>query len=229
MRPADTEIFRDRAEAGAILGAEVATHLSSTGVPGRPLVLALPRGGVPVGREVARAVDGDLDVVVARKIGMPGQPEYGIGAVTADGPPMFGPHVHNVDLTGPEITTTIAAEQAEARRRLGRYRGDRPPPDVAGRTVIVVDDGVATGVTALAALRHLREQQPQRLIFAAPVCAPDTATTLGKEADAVICTRTPHNFAAVGSWYEDYRQLEDDDVEAILTEARAATERDTRR
>ncbi|MDQ7905024.1 phosphoribosyltransferase family protein [Phytohabitans sp. ZYX-F-186] len=219
MPSTDPAAFRDRAEAGHALGAEVAAHLGQDGVSGRPLVLALPRGGVPVGYEVAGTIGGDLDVVVARKIGMPGRPEFGIGAVSAHGPPMFGAHVHQVDLTGPEITATVAAERAEARRRLRRYRGDRPPPDVAGRTVIVVDDGVATGVTATAALRQLRMRNPRRLVFATPVCAVETGVALGKEADAIVCLRVPTDFTAVGAWYEDYRQLTDEDVEAILAEA----------
>lgn len=217
-----SRVFRDRTEAGRELGEIVAVHLRESGVTGRPLVLALPRGGLPVAREVARAVDGDLDVVVARKIGMPGHPEYGIGAVTADGPPMFAEQARQLGLYASDVASIVQRERAEARRRLRRYRGDRPPPDVAGRPVIVVDDGIATGVTAVAALRQLRERGPQRLILAAPVCAPDSAAALRGEADAVVCGHTPPNFMAVGAWYEDFGQLDDDDVEAILAEAWSA-------
>lgn len=219
MSSTDPDVFSNRTEAGRALAAEVAAYLGQGAASGRPLVLALPCGGVPVGWEVACAIDGDLDVVVTRKIGLPADPEFGIGAVTADGPPMFGPYVHQVDLTGPEMSATVAAEQAEAGRRLRRYRGDRAAPDIADRTVIVVDDGVATGITATAALRQLRMRNPDRLIFAVPVCAVEATTVLGKEADAVVCLRLPGDFTAVGAWYEDYRQLEDGEVEAILAEA----------
>jgi predicted phosphoribosyltransferase len=183
-------------------------------------VLALPRGGVPVGAEVARAVGAELDVVVARKIGMPGHPEFGIGAVTADGPPIFNQEVlRRVGLTETDLAGAVATERAEARRRLRRYRGDRPPPEVADRLVIVVDDGLATGVTALAALRAVRDKRPRRLAFAAPVCAPEAAASLAAEVDALVCVRTPQRFGAVGEFYDNFEQLSDEQVEAVLTRA----------
>lgn len=221
MRPEADRIFTDRAEAGRLLGASVAAYLGRVGPPRRPpLVLALPRGGVPVAREVARAIGGELDVVVARKIGMPGHPEFGIGAVAEDGPAIFNTEVlRRAGLTEQDLAGTVAAERAEVARRLRRYRGDRPPPDVTGRVVVLVDDGLATGVTAAAALRALRQRQPDRLIFAAPVCADDSADALEAVADAVICEHRPRHFRAVGEWYADFSQLTDDEVEAILAGA----------
>lgn len=213
--------FPDRREAGRRLGHEVVAYLREVGAVGRPLVLALPRGGLPVGLEVAAAVGGDLDIVVARKIGLPGQPEYGIGAVTADGPPIFATSaLRRLGLREEDLAGAVDTERAEARRRLRRYRGDLPAPDVAGRTVIVTDDGLATGVTATAALRQLRERDPALLVFAAPVCAPDSAQRLRGIADAVVYVLAPRDFMAVGAWYDDFRQLTDDDVVAILAESR---------
>lgn len=221
MRPEDARVFIDRTEAGRILAERVAAYLSREEPPARPpLVLALPRGGVPVGFEVARATGGELDVVVARKIGMPGHPEFGIGAVTGDGPPILNQHVlRQADLTEEDLAGAIAAERVEARRRVRRYRGDRPPPEVTGRVVVVVDDGLATGVTALAALRAVRARKPARLIFATPVCAQDAATALSGLADAVICVQRPADFRAVGQWYIDFDQLSDAQVETILARA----------
>lgn len=212
--------FPDRREAGRQLGREVVAYLREVGARGRPLVLALPRGGLPVGLEVATAVGGDLDITVARKIGLPGQPEYGIGAVTADGPPIFTTSVlRRLGLRQEDLMPTVDRERAEAWRRLRRYRGDRPPPEVGGRTVIVTDDGLATGVTATAALRQLRARGPELLVFAAPVCAPDAAQRLGSDVDAVVYVLAPRDFTAVGAWYDDFRQLTDRDVIATLAEA----------
>ncbi|HEY3009243.1 MAG TPA: phosphoribosyltransferase family protein [Micromonosporaceae bacterium] len=214
--------FADRAQGGRLLGTRVAEYLDGLGPPAdAPLVLALPRGGVPVGLEVARAVGAELDVVVARKIGLPGHSEFGIGAVTDEGPPIFNHAVlRQTGLTEQDLAGAVAAERAEVARRLRRYRGDRPPPRIAGRTVIVVDDGLATGVTAFAALRALRQRRPERLIFAAPVCADDSAAALSASAaDAVICLLRPRRFRAVGEWYADFAQLTDDEVEQLLAGA----------
>ncbi len=214
------ELFADRTEAGRALAGKVVEHLSRAGYAGRPLVAALPRGGVPVGLEVARAVDGDLDVVVARKIGLPWQPELGVGAVTAAGPTVLDRRLlAQVRLPEHQLQAAIDRERAEVHRRLRRYRGDRPPPVVAGRMVIVVDDGLATGVTARAALASLHAQRPAQLVFAAPVCAPGAATVLGREADAVICVQSPAGFRAVGQWYKDFAQLDDEQVVQLLARA----------
>jgi predicted phosphoribosyltransferase len=213
-------IFADRAEGGRLLASRVEAYLGGLGPgpsPRPPLVLALPRGGVPVGLEVARGIGGVLDVAVARKIGMPGHTEFGIGAVTEDGPAIFNRTVlRQAGLTESDLAGAVAAERAEVARRLRRYRGDRPPPDVTGRVVIVIDDGLATGVTAFAAVRALRRRCPERLIFAAPVCAADSAGALESAVDALICVRRPRQFRAVGEWYADFSQLTDEQVEEIL-------------
>jgi predicted phosphoribosyltransferase len=209
--------FPNRTEAGRQLAQRIAAHLRKTGRSEPPLVLGLPRGGVPVAEEVARAIKGDLDIMVARKIGLPWQPELGVGAVTEDGPPVFDHSMLTyVGLTEEDLSDVVSRERAEVRRRLNRYRPGRPPVDVTNRVVVLVDDGLATGVTARAALRALDTKQPAYLLFAAPVCARDSAAAIKKEADAVVCARQPAQFHAVGLWYEDFTQLTDEDVIAIL-------------
>jgi putative phosphoribosyl transferase len=214
---ADAHPFTDRAEAGRALAPVVATHLDRMAHHGRPVVLALPRGGVPVGYEVARAIGADLDVIVARKIGVPGQPEVGLGAVTEDGPPILDHALlRHLGLEERQIQPLVQRERAEVRRRLSRYRGDRPHPNLTDQTVVIVDDGLATGVTARAALAAARAHRPAHLVFAAPVCAPQSVAVLESEADAVLCAQTPDRFGAVGRWYDDFRQLSDADVERLL-------------
>ncbi|MBX6355411.1 MAG: phosphoribosyltransferase [Micromonosporaceae bacterium] len=216
-------MFTDRPEAGRILGEKVVDYLRQTQATERPLVLALPRGGVPVGYAVAEAVDGDLDVMVARKIGLPGQPEFGIGAVTSQGPPLLDRRVlGRVGLTDDDLAPSVARERAEAVRRLRQYRGEQAEPQVGGRLVVVVDDGLATGVTARAALRALRAQRPARLVFAAPVCAADSVAAVRAESDAVICVHCPTDFGAVGSWYTTFEQTTDEEVVRLLSAARSA-------
>ncbi|MEV0895514.1 phosphoribosyltransferase family protein [Actinoplanes sp. NPDC049802] len=203
-------IFANRAEAGQAL-AERLERTVGAGV--RPLVLALPRGGLPVAGPVAARLGGDLDIVVARKIGAPGRPEFGVGAIAEDGPPVFDrDNLRYAGVTEAGVSGVLAAEREELARRIRRYRGDRPAPPVAGRTVIVVDDGLATGVTAHAALRWVRGQRPGRLILAVPVCAPQARDALSAEADEVVCLSAPDPFYAVGRWYEDFEQLTDEDV-----------------
>jgi predicted phosphoribosyltransferase len=213
--------FADRTEAGRQLAAHIDGYLRPRDGSGRPpLVLALPRGGVPVAYEVARVIGGELDVVVSRKIGMPGHAEFGIGAVAEDGPPIFNQAVlRRTGLTERDLAGAVAAERAEIARRVSRYRGDRPLPDVTDRIVIVVDDGLATGVTAMAALRSLRQRQPAQLIFAAPVCAYDSAASLTSVAE-VICVCRSRRLRAIGEWYDDFSQLTDEQVEAVLAQAR---------
>lgn len=213
------EVFTDRTAAGRALAEVVIRRLGPGAAVGTPLVLGLPRGGVPVGIEVARGIGADFDVVVARKIGLPWQPELGIGAVTETGPPVLNSLImRQVGLSEDDIAAAVAAEREEVRRRLRLYRGDRPAPVIAGRFVIVVDDGLATGVTARAALRSLREAGPSRLAFAAPVCADDAERALAGLADDVICARTPESFCAVGRWYIEFPQLADAEVGRLLAE-----------
>jgi predicted phosphoribosyltransferase len=183
----------------------------------RPFVLALPRGGVPVAVQVAERIGGDLDLLLARKIGAPHQPEYGVGAIAEDGPPVFDTTaLGRLGLTVQDLAGTVQAERAELSRRARRYRDGRPAPRVTGRSVVLVDDGLATGVTARAALRGLRHQQPRWLVLAVPVCAPAAHAALHGDADQIICLSAPPGFRAVGEWYLDFHQLTDEDVDRAL-------------
>lgn len=209
-------IFADRDEAGRLLAEAVAAQVPKHSGP-IPLVLALPRGGVPVAVRVAARIGAELDLVIARKIGAPGRPEFGLGAIAEDGPPVFDEDsLAHLGLLPEDFEDAVAAERAELGRRARAYRGDRPPPDPTGREVVVVDDGLATGVTARAALRWLGGRHPQRLVFAAPVCAPHARDSLGGDADTVICLSAPTAFRAVGQWYTDFGQLTDADVDRAL-------------
>lgn len=217
MQP--TSRFADRRAAGRALGERLLTE----DLPD-PLVLALPRGGVPVGVEVAAALHAPLDILVARKIGAPGRSELGVGALTPDGPPVFDTDLlDRLGLRTAQLAATIEAERGEARRRVAAFRGDRTAPALHGRSVIVVDDGLATGVTARAAVRSLREapaaQQPGRVVLAVPVGSRQAVASLSEEVD-VVCLHTPPGFRAVGYHYRDFRQLDDDDVHALLRAAR---------
>ena len=204
--------FRDRRAAGAQLG-----DLLRNREWHDPLVLGLARGGVVVGRAVADALRAPLDVAVARKIGVPGQPEFGVGAVTPDGPPYYDEHSLSVlGLRVEDLAGVCRAERAEARRRARLYQRDRPAQPREGRDLIVVDDGLATGVTARAALRALRRDRPRNLVFAVPVCAPDAAAAVKSDADEIVCVLAPHGFRSVGQWYADFRQTEDDEVVDLL-------------
>ncbi len=211
--------FHDRTEAGRQLGAAVADLDLLT-----PLVLALPRGGVPVAFEIASRLDAPLEVFVARKVGAPGHREFGIGAI-AEGDDPGGVVVDEealrvLGVSRERFDALAAEERTELDRRIRHYRGDRRLPKIAGRDVIVVDDGLATGVTAEAALRALRPRQPHRLLLAVPVCAPDTATRLSSLAE-VVCLSQPSDFGAVGRWYERFDQTTDTEVLDLL--ARSAT------
>jgi putative phosphoribosyl transferase len=187
--------------------------------PEHPVVVALPRGGLPVAREVALALNAPLDILAVRKLGAPFNPEYGIGAVAEDGTRLIDPEAIAVlRINGGVLESLIAREVAELRRRVTLYRDDREPIELSGRTVIVVDDGVATGVTDAAALRAIRRRNPRRLILAVPVCAPDSATRLQLYADDVICLHAPPLFYGVGQWYRDFSQVSDEEVMATLEE-----------
>ncbi|UNO39826.1 phosphoribosyltransferase family protein [Streptomyces sp. MST-110588] len=210
--------FHDRRQAGTQLAAALVrwaadTHADLT----HTLVLALPRGGVPVAAEVARALRVPLDLLVARKIGVPGRPEVGIGAIVGEDPPVFDTYaLEMLGLSEERLAPEVARERAELHRREDRYRRGLPPPQVAGRTVIVIDDGLATGVTARACLRHLRRRDPARLVLAVPVCGAHTAEAMRQEADELVCLRRPEHFRAVGESYEDFAQVTDEEVVGIV-------------
>ncbi|WP_026868680.1 phosphoribosyltransferase [Inquilinus limosus] len=211
--------FRDRTEAGRRLAEALARYRDA-----RPIVLALPRGGVPVAFEVARALAAPLDVLLVRKIGAPGYPELGIGAVIDGKDPrvVLNDSVMREVAPAPgyvEAETERQLVEIERRRRL--YRGGRPSPSVAGRTVILVDDGIATGGTVTAALQGLAAAQPARLVLAVPVAPPDVLQTLSQLADDVVCLSAPHFFGAVGRFYEDFSQTTDEEVIRLLAEAAA--------
>ncbi|PZG01555.1 phosphoribosyltransferase [Micromonospora deserti] len=213
-------IFANRDEAGQALAGQVAQEVPAASQE-RPLVLALPRGGVPVAVPVADRIGGELDVVIARKIGAPGRPEFGVGAIAEGGPPIFDETaLRLLGVTETDLAETVTAERAELSRRRHRYRGDRSAPPVTDRTVVLIDDGLATGVTAHAALRWLRTQRPRRLILAVPVCSRQARDALAADADTVVCLHAPEQFAAVGQWYTDFGQLTDADVDQILSRAR---------
>jgi predicted phosphoribosyltransferase len=210
--------FEDRRDAGRRL-AELLLPLAGE----HPVVVALPRGGVPVGREVADALAAPLEILAVRKLGAPHNPEYGIGAIAEDGTRVFDPEALAVlGVSGGVLDAIVARETAELARRVSAYRAGRPPLPLADRTVIVVDDGVATGVTDTAALRALRRKKPRRLILAVPVCAPDSAARLREEADEVVCLAEPTRLYGVGQWYRDFSQVSDEEVIAALAAIRNA-------
>lgn len=208
-----TATFRDRADAGRVLAAAL-SHLA--GDPGL-LVLGLQRGGVPVAYEVARALGAPLDVLLVRKLGVPTQPELAMGAIAGGGVRILHQAVIDALVIPPGVVDAVAArEGAELARREQAYRADRPAIDVAGRTVVVVDDGVATGSTMRAAIAALRAQRAGRIVVAVPVGARGTCEQLAGEADEVVCPRMPRSFDAVGQWYDDFTQTTDDDIRALL-------------
>lgn len=204
--------FEDRADAGRRLAARLAGYGGE-----EPIVLALPRGGVPVGAEVSRALGAPLDVFVARKLGAPAQPELGIGAVSQGGALILNERiVRSLKLTEEYVKRAAEEELREVERRVRLLRGERPEPEVRGRAVILVDDGLATGATARAAVLALRERGPSRLVLAVPVCPPGTADLLRPEVDDLVVLHIPRDFQAVGSYYEDFEQVSDEEVVRLL-------------
>ncbi len=213
--------FRDRREAGRELAARLRERRDEGALPD-PVVLALPRGGVAVAAEVAEALGAPLDVLVVRKVGAPFHEEFGVGAMAGDGVPVFDDDaLRGLGLNESDLAPVVARERLELRRRERLYREGRPAPGVRGRTVIVVDDGLATGSTARAALRSLRTGDPGRLVLATPVGSPQGVALMRAEADEVVCLHQPAAFMAVGQWYDEFGQLTDEDVLRVLRAGRA--------
>jgi predicted phosphoribosyltransferase len=206
-------IFRDRHDAGVQLAAQLSRYAGNPKV----VVLGLPRGGVPVAYEVARILHAPLDVFVVRKLGVPGHRELAMGAIATGGIRVLNPEVVAALRIGePMIAAVAAQEQKEMERQQHVYRGEVPFPDLAGRVVIVVDDGLATGSTMRAAVKALRQLQPARIVVAAPVAAEETCRSLAREADEVVCVNTPESFQAVSVWYQEFSQTSDEEVRSLL-------------
>jgi putative phosphoribosyl transferase len=206
--------YRDRSDAGRRLAKALSKYKGRGAV-----VLALPRGGVPVAAEVAAALHAPLDLVLVRKIGVPTQPELAMGAVVDGATPIIVRNEEVIELSGTtadEFDAACKKELAEIERRRLRYIGERPRAEITGRVVIVIDDGIATGATTRAALQAIRNRKPKELVLAVPVAPPDAITELRKEVDALICLETPELFGAIGYFYRDFRQVSDQEVVAIL-------------
>jgi len=212
-------IYRDRSEAGKQLAARLAKYANRDDV----LVLALPRGGVPVGFEVAKQLHVPLDIFLVRKLGLPGHEELAMGAISTGGVRVLNEDVVDY-LQIPEgvIDAIAAIELRELERRERAYRGDRPEPDVQGKTIILVDDGLATGSTMRAAAVALRQHNPARIVIAVPVSAPQTCDEYRMGVDEIVCASTPEPFRGVGQWYRDFSQTTDDEVRELLEKAQAS-------
>jgi len=213
--------YRDRVQAGQVLASRLAAFADRSDV----LVLALPRGGVPVGYEVAADLHVPLDVFVVRKLGLPGQPELAMGAIASGGTRVLNPEVvEYLGVPASVIDAVAAEEQRELERRERRYRGDVPPPAIDGRTIILVDDGLATGSTMRAAAAAARQCDPAAVIVAVPVAPPTTCDALKGDpaVDDVVCPVRPEYFSAVGLWYENFAQTTDEEVRDLLDRARRA-------
>src|SRR5215212_9444005 len=209
--------FEDRRDAGRRLAGKLSRFRGE-----RPVIFALPRGGVPVGYEISRSLEAPLDVFVSRKLGAPGQPEFGIGAVAAGGVRVLNEDVvRRLGIPDDYVEQITARETAEVERRLRYFRGERPEPEVGGRTAILVDDGLATGVTARAAVEALRRRRPRHLLLAAPVRAAQTAELLRPEVDEMVCLESPSDLGAIGFWYRNFEQTSDEEVVELLERARS--------
>jgi len=215
--------FRDRVEAGQLLGVEVARRL---GARNDILVLGLPRGGVPVAYRVAQALQAPMDVFIVRKLGVPGHEELAMGAIASGGVRVLNRDVlAYAAISQKTIDSVVAREEQELHRREQSYRGARGPLDVRGKTVVIVDDGLATGSTMRAAVAALRKMEPGIIVVAVPLAAPQTCEELTREVDEMICLRTPEPFQAVGLWYDDFAQTDDSEVHDLLERANAEVKR----
>ncbi len=211
-------VFRDREHAGRLLARRLSRYRGEN-----PLVLALPRGGVPVAAEIARELRADLDIIIPRKIGAPCDPELAIGAVSPSGATMLNePLLRTLRVPNEYVARAVAEARAEIQRRMELYRGVRRPPSIRGRTVILVDDGIATGYTMLVAVQGIKEAQPGRLVVAVPVAPPDSARTLEEAVDELVVLATPTPFFAVGQFYEVFDQVSDAEVREILEACRSS-------
>ena len=212
----NTMRFRDRSEAGCGLARALLGYADHQGVT----VLGLPRGGVPVAYEVAKRLRAPLDVFLVRKLGVPGQEELAMGAIASGGIRVLNRDVIALaGLTDDIIDAVAAREERELERRERLYRGGRPPLSLAGRTIIIVDDGLATGASMRAAARAVRSQGPARTVVAVPTAPPDTCESLGREVDEVVCLLKPYRFRSVGVWYQDFSQTSDEEVQRLLQQA----------
>lgn len=211
--------FENREQAGKALGKALAHLIKKTDL----IVLALPRGGVPVGYEVAKSLAAPMDVFVVRKLGVPGQDELAMGAIAGDGERILDKNlIFNLGITPEQIELEAQREGIELRRRVSKYRGSRRPLQVLGKTVILVDDGLATGATMRAAIHGLRHLEPRSIVVAAPVAPSTTIEELREEVEQVVCLMTPSPFMAVGTWYQDFAQTTDGQVQELLQRAWAA-------
>ena len=211
--------LRDRVQAGRALGAALRTYRGRHDI----LVLALPRGGVPVACEVADLLGSQVDLMIVRKLGTPGQEELAMGAIASGGVRVMNRDVvEALQIPDGAVNEVERRERREIERREHAYRGQRPRPDVAGQCVILVDDGVATGATMRAAIAALRQQKPARVVVAVPVAPPDTVDVLRSEADEVVCLAMPEPFRAIGCWYVEFPQLSDEEVRTRLAQSWAA-------
>jgi len=211
-----SNIFGDRLEAGERLARLLEGYHAES-----PVVYALPRGGVPVGFGISHSLGAPLEVIVSRKLGAPGQPELGIGAVTSDGVRFLNrPLVEHLGVPEEYVERVTEEESEEASRRARLLRGDRPEPEVGGRTAIVVDDGLATGATARAAMESLSRRGASRIVVAVPVCAAQTLRELRSEGYEVVCLESPENLGAIGFWYQDFSQVTDEEASELLERAR---------
>ena len=209
-------LFRDRSEAGRLLATKLPAYANRADL----LVLALPRGGVPAGFEVAKALHAPLDVFVVRKLGVPGHEELAMGALATGNVRVLNHDVvRSLRIPTKVIDEVAAREQQELARRERLYRGDRPPPEVRGRTVILVDDGLATGASMYAAVSALKRLQPSRIVVAVPAAAPATCDEFRAEVDDIVCAVTPEPFYSVGTWYEDFSPTTDEEVHDLLQRA----------
>ena len=209
-------LFKHRRDAGKQLAQELLAYAGRSDV----IVLALPRGGVPVAYEVAGALSAPLDIFIVRKLGLPGHEELAIGAIASGGIRVLNHDiVQGLKIPQTMIDTITRQELQELERRERAYRGDRPPPEVRGRTVILIDDGLATGASMRAAVAALRAQNPARIVVAVPTAAPETCAAFESEVDEIVCAMTPEPFYGVGRWYEDFSQTTDEEVRALLEEA----------